>query len=302
MRTFTILTLLILTLRISAQVPDFFSNNPEWRQSTGCGAGTSCVEEEEYVYYLNGDSTIGDFTYKKVFKHGILEQKWYNSPPIPTSCDSSWTFNHFHALVRQEEARIYIKQWDFPEALLYDFELAVGDTLPITWNQWYEDIVVLSIDSLLVGNHYRKVFNLTVQSSPQLIEGIGHAGGFIEPFPPTLECGHFLICYAVNDTTYYPNYGDPCDLNIGVPPQVKTNKIKTYPNPTTKTVTVEFGNPGVINNVYAFNIEGQKRVLTFEQENQASIKIDVSELRKGLYIIQLNDNEGVIFKLKVLKK
>lgn len=301
MKIIKTLILLSLTINLSAQTPDYFDNNPKWRQSSDCADGLPCVEEQDYVYYLNGDSIVGDLTYKKVFKHGTLVKEWYDGPPVPPSCNTSWTFNHFYALVRQEENRIYIRQWGDPEVLLYDFELEVGDTLPITWNQWHEDIIVTSIDSLLVGNSFRKVFNLTQQSSPQLIEGIGHEGGFLEPFPPILECGHSLLCFALNDTTYYPNYNDPCDLTVDIQPIISQETIKYYPNPVTKELTIEYDNFENIEQVVSLTTSGQKKVLAFNKNGENKININLSSLVKGLYVIQIIGKGKSMLNLKVIK-
>lgn len=301
MKTFTTLFFFSLAISLSAQVPNYFENNPEWRQRSDCRTG-DCIDSENYVYYLDGDSVVEDLTYKKVYRHGLLTHLWYSDPPIPDWCTGSSTFNQFHALIRQEEARVYIRIWNEPEALLYDFNLKVGDTLPITWNQWNEDIVVVSIDSLQVGNSYRKVFNLTQQSSPQLIEGIGHEGGFLEPFPPILECGHNLFCYALNDTTYYPNYNDPCDLTVNIQPIKSQETIKYYPNPVTNNLTIEHNFSENFEQVVAYNTSGRKKVLVFKENAENRINIDFVPLGKGLYVVQLIGKEKVILNLKVLKE
>lgn len=301
MKIIKTIVLISLTLSLSAQTPNYFENNPEWRQSADCADGLPCVEEQDYVYYINGDSIVNDTIYQKIYKHGILVKEWYDSPPIPPSCDTSWNFNHFYALVRQEEKRIYFRQWGDPEVLLYDFELEVGDTLPITWNQWHEDIIVTGIDSLLVGSSFRKVFNLTQQSSPQLIEGIGHEGGFIEPFPPILECGNTLLCFALDNITYYPNFNDPCDLTVNILPVKSQEIIKYYPNPVIGELTIEYDNFENIEQVVSLNASGQKKVLAFTKNGENKINIDLSNLGKGLYVIQIIGKGKSILNLKVIK-
>jgi hypothetical protein len=302
MKTLTTLILSLVALSSTAQVPAYFANYPEWRQTSDCADGYPCIEKQNYVYYINGDSTIGGLTYQKLYKRGVATHQWFSSPPIPDYCNTSWTFNEFSSLVRQEERKIYIRQWDENEALLYDFDLAVGDTLPITWNQWHENIVVISIDSLWVGDAYRKVFNLSEQSSPQLIEGIGHAAGFAEPFPPTLECGYMLSCYALNGTTCYPDEGEPCDLTVDVGKVTNAYSIKSYPNPACNQATLVFENPEIIKKVSAINISGQVSELNFKQLNKNSIMVDLTDLAKGFYLIRINNLESTSLKLKILKE
>ncbi|HAH59874.1 MAG: hypothetical protein PHW35_05505 [Lentimicrobiaceae bacterium] len=87
------------------------------------------------------------------------------------------------------------------DALLCDFDLDIGDTLHSTLIYMpYDDFIVANIDGILVGDSYRKIFHFQADYNnyPEevLIEGIGFGGG--------------------NDTTYYPEYGVPCELNVSV--------------------------------------------------------------------------------------
>ena len=53
-------------------------------------------------------------------------------------------------------------------------------------------------------------------SSSFLIEGIGHEFGFLEPFPPILECGFQLDCYQRNGLTYFPTLSHNCLYNVNL--------------------------------------------------------------------------------------
>lgn len=301
MKIIKTLVLLSLTLNLSAQTPNYFANDPEWRLSSGCVDETPCVEEEEYVYYTFGDSTINNVSYKKIFKHGTYAKNWYDSPPVPSWCDTSMTFDFFITLVRQENKKIFIHHENEPEELLYDFELKVGDTLPLTWNQFNEEIIVTSIDSLQVGNEYRRIFNLTNQYPSELIEGIGHNGGFLEPFQTSLDCGFQLKCFALNDTTYYPNFNAPCDLTVSIKPTLSQETFKYYPNPVTTELSIEKDFSESIEQVISYNTIGQKKVLSFRQVGENMIIIDCSGLGKGIYLIQVIENGKPTLNLKVLK-
>ena len=104
-----LLTLLITisVLVVSAQTPDYFTDNPKWRLSSQCAIPYPCIENQEYVYYVNGDSTIEGLTYKKIYKRGTLQQTPMGEVD-PGTCNLSMTFNQFHALLRQEEKKIFI--------------------------------------------------------------------------------------------------------------------------------------------------------------------------------------------------
>lgn len=65
MRILTTLTLIILTLELSAQVPDYFAENPEWRQVLST-TNPPCTQTQKFIYYVSGDSIINDTVYKKL--------------------------------------------------------------------------------------------------------------------------------------------------------------------------------------------------------------------------------------------
>lgn len=304
MRILTTLTLLILTLGLSAQVTDYFAENPEWRQYSLDGDESACVQRQEYIYYINGDSVINDTVYKKLFKIGDHFQEWYSSPPIPDWCNSSWTFNNLYALIRQEEYKIFIRDsWHSWDTFVYDFDLKVGDTIPLSIVNWEENIIVTSIDSLLVGNHYRKVFNFFSYDGPDyLIEGIGNDGGFLEYLSWGGGSVTHLNCFALNNITYYPELNAPCDLSVNLPAKVKQKVIKYYPNPTRKSITIEVKNSAEISKISAYNIIGLQTSLNFEILDKSSLKIDLSILNNGLYFILLINNENTKLTLKVVKE
>ena len=157
MRVSIILSLTLFSFNILAQLPNYFDNNPQWRQEFVFGGFYPCIEYDNYVYYLNGDSTIGNLTYKKVFKRGEVKREWF-APPPPVWCEEGpFLYDYFQTLMRQDSLRIYLYESGV-EFLLYDFDLAIGDTLPTTYNVWMDDIVVTGVDSILVGDSYRKVF------------------------------------------------------------------------------------------------------------------------------------------------
>lgn len=301
MRILTTLAFIILTLELSAQEPDYFAENPEWRQRLTT-YNPPCEQTQEFIYYVNGDSIINDTVYKKLHKVGEQTYSWFDDPPIPNWCSGSWTFNDFYTLIRQEEHKIFFRDTWHGDTFIYDFQLNVGDTLPQSAVNWEQDIIITSIDSLLVGNHYRKVFNFFITDGPySIIEGIGHPGGFIEPFPPGYGVSN-LNCFALNSITYYPEFNAPCDLTLNTPNDFKRDKIKFYPNPTSKSITIELDNSAEISKVSAYNISGLETNLKFEQLEQSSLEIDLSILNNGLYLIRLIDNENIKLTLKVIKE
>ena len=301
MKALTTICILLFTLVLNAQTPDYFGNNPEWRQSSSCGIPYPCVENQEYVYYINGDSLVGDVVWKKLFKHGQGYFQLFEQSENPEYCVGSWTFDEFHVLLRQEENRIYIRTVT-EEALLYDFDLEVGDELPLTWNQWNEGIIVTGIEELQVGAEARKVFNLSGDSSPQLLEGIGHEFGFVEPFPTIFDCGHNLYCYASDGVTYFPGPDVECDFTVDISNIGDESQIAFYPNPVANNLSVQLNMGEVPNDVLLFNLLGQEHVASFQRIGTDQISIDMSNLDAGLYIVQIKGEKGFVQSFKVIKE
>lgn len=287
---------LLLCWTTTAQEIDYFANNPKWRMDSSCAIGGGWPSYCDYVYYINGDSIVNTVMYKKLYHYGKCVRADYDSGPNPI-IDID-IFDHFRGLLRQEQNKIFINDGS-EEELLYDFDLSVGDTLPITYNNFHEGIVVESIDSLLVGNEYRKVFN-TSGEEQMLIEGIGHIGGFIEFLPPMLECGYNFECFTLNDTTYYPDYGLPCDLDIDIPEYSQMNAIRIYPNPVGNQFTVEL-DPSIkdIVTICIYDINGKEVVRQKLDGNHH--RINTEYLDSGIYSYMIFNTKGILKQSRIVK-
>lgn len=160
----TCLTLLFVLLCsiAKAQVPDYFSNNPEWRILHQLDSQYPCIQYTNFVTYLNGDSTIANNTYKKIYKRGVIDYMYYGQPTNDPnfSCYGADTFNVYQGLVRQDSMSIY--QWDGDkDTLLMHFNLTIGDTI----NDWslYNSSgwVITSLDSVQINSEYHLYFTQT---------------------------------------------------------------------------------------------------------------------------------------------
>lgn len=290
----TIISILLFTFSLQAQ--NYFLKNPQWRQNSGCRADGYCITTQEFVYYINGDSIIGNKSYKKLYKRGELKQGWIDYTPS-VNCSAHYSFNDFHALVRQEGKKIYIKDKYNSEALLYDFDLNIGGTLPITYNQRDSNLIVSDIDSIMIDSTYRKKIIFQNDYFDFIIEGVGHYGGFLEPLNVPLECGYDFYCFSLNDSVYVSsNYG-PCNFSVDIENIHENEKIKIYPNPASNSIIIETGNKGGIVNIY--NSIGSA-VLSNTEVNSKT-EINIQSLKPGLYIIEYISNKKKIYK-KFIKK
>jgi hypothetical protein len=280
---------------LTAQVPDYFANNPEWKMNSAFGANGPCVTEFDYVLYVQGDSIIGPYTYKKMHTRGTYHYIFVIAP----GC--SYT-DHFadspSLLVRQDSTRIW-KYNSLGDELLYDFNLQVGDTLPMGgYNVWNDTILVDSISTLMVSSSLRKVFHLSNGPSLNghvklLIEGIAalsfdNDGGFLVDFPPCFECLQHFSCFALNDTVYFPSFQAACNLNVGVEEMLENYPIRFYPNPVEDFVVLKLPGNNLIN-IECANLMGQQFQITFEQIAADDWKVNTSHLNKGIYFLRIQN-------------
>jgi hypothetical protein len=295
-KLFFITLISLLTIKPGgAQVNDYFNNNPVWRGHSVCAVPYPCIQTEDYSYYLNGDTIINSLVYKKIYKSGLGDYQWFSSPPIMCSGTYSFINTNPEAFLRSAGKQVYIIiPGSSAEQLLYDFNLSLGDTLPLSYINFSNDIYVTSVDSVNTPNGFLKVFGLDGNFGAQfLVEGAGASTGLLEPIGPILECGYDLVCYSLNGTTYYPSGGPACNIVFGIDNPVNKLQSGPYPNPFTTYSTVKFNvktDQAVMN---VFNSFGQK-VNSVGPFSSDQLLISRGNLSSGVYFYEvLQDNEKV---------
>ncbi len=238
-----------------------------------------------YSYYIKftEETIISSKTYLKVMRsNDSAQSNWYN-----------------YGYIREtEDKKIYylLNIQDSVEKYLFNENANVGDTL-ILFNVSNEcsTYVIESIDSVLIGDHYRKRFNPVYGGT--WIEGIGSLSGFDNN--GVFQCWfgglRELLCLTENDTLQYSNpyhsfcYEGTLDLN-----EVSNNKIlvSIFPNPVTSNSIFKVDNLKWTNNTLdIFSYSGQK-IKTISIDKQATI--NKSDFQSGLYIYRLITNTGLI--------
>ena len=252
--------------------------------------------------------------------------KWnvYNKYDIAKDTNLNLTQFSFYALVREDGAtkRIYgIKHNTNVERLLYDFSLNVNDTLSVysfdfSFTNDKHKNVVTSIDSILVNSVYRKRFNLTsinytIQPcmTEQWVEGIGSLYGLfysgISDFCVTDFYFPVLLCQKQKGIlNYIYNACNTCFANpcLGVwlkELDLEKNNLKVYPNPANSILNLELSKfIGKENyNIKIINIIGETIF-----EDKSVEEINVSELKSGIYFLQLYYKKKLISVAKIIKE
>ncbi len=239
-----------------------------------------------FSYYVKftQDTTIKTKTYKKVMR----------------SDDSSHVTWYNYGYIREtSNKKVYYLAniTDTIERFFYDFNVDVGDTLPL----FYCPLHVDSIDSILVGNQYRKRFNLGIDT---WIEGIGSLSGFSSIGVCFVGGKLYLLCFTENDTIKYIN---PL-LNFCYQGTVNINELKKdnfyfeiFPNPSNGVFKIQ-ANACINGSVHieVMNYSGQ--IISHKNINlYDTYQIDLSTYRKGLYLIHIKGNSFSISKKVIVQ-
>jgi hypothetical protein len=294
------LVFLLLPVFISGQ-SNTYHPFPEsgiiWIQSNwiaDVNANPPFMIHDDYNLFIAGDTTAGDYTYHKLYTNG---HRYAELHP-----DDEYYYNRYFGAFRNEPENKkvwFLSQGEDVPA--YDFNLAIGDTLPesIITNQIIN--IVVAVDSVLVGDVYHKRFHLSTHDGEPyaaLIEGIGSTCGAFSMIQPVFESGNDLWCARLNNDVIW-NYdpGNPCLLMVGVEEPEPVKELAIYPNPsgglfyirtTAQTIRTE-----------VFNSMGKQIVIL----NDINKPIDLSEQPDGVYLVKfVNHNNEAVVRRIVLKK
>jgi|GEM_PF-6997482 len=290
-----------IAFSVNAQTADYFPEGSEWCQKT-IHLMQPCVDLDDYVLSIAGDSTIGAYSYKKIYKQGVVSQQHYqsyhsNQPP----CASPVYYGtYLFGLVRQDEKRMYQYDAVYGDTLLYNFDLELGDPAPETFHNFNQGFVVTAVDSVLVGPSYRKVFTFNNSTSRKLIEGLGAVGGLLIPHlpnTPNYQTGYFT--YAINGTGYYPTFNSYyCQATLSVS-ENELNSFTAWPNPTTGKMIVRTGSQ--VEKIDLITFTGQTFPLEFQDLNGEQ-ELNLSFLRPGLYLLSVSITGGQTATLRIVKE
>jgi hypothetical protein len=313
---FSIFIVLSFVTKAQQYVP-FPDSNAIWRVDY-CPYGVPINECYFYQYTLKGDTIINGKNFKII--------NVYGQGPAPNYIH----FNCNIGALNQDiiSRKIYFKKFNysyncFPvpfsanpnDSILFDFSLNIGDTLKQQCNLFYntDTLFIQAIDSILIGNKYRKRFILGVIGGspygiPDIIEGIGSDNGLIEPIDNQFMYANYshLVCYGLNDTSLYPSYSpNPCATitNIDAVDEVK-NKPNIFPNPFNDNANISYAlSEGSFVSINIYDLKGE---IIFNIENgykpkgNYMINFSNSKLLNGIYYFQFITNNDVSI-IKIIK-
>ncbi len=247
-----------------------------------------------YSVRTNGDTFIGNKTYSK------LDIPFYQADPASlTGCVSSQPGIYAGAF-RQDslQQKVYfIPPGNIRDTLLYDFSLAVGDTLKgYLGGSFATPYSVVSIDSVSIENgSYRKRWNLRLTGCPptdvlEIVEGIGSMDGLISQHIPCFADVDWdaLMCMSVGNVNQYLAPGQTsCNLITSHEFMESSRTFSLYPNPVTQNqLTASFTEKGSLT---LFDARGR---IVFQKANiQGTETLPVS-LKSGFYFATIQTAKG----------
>lgn len=257
-----------------------------------------------YSFYnkFSEDTLIGNVNYYKVY----------------SSYDEFMTEWELTGFIRDNNDKVYLRNLNNDEGLIYDFGAQIDDTIHINnnlswWSGWQLDVVVSGIDSIYIepAGEYRKSILVREAAFPNplyetWIEGIGsEAGVLFSGFKIMGATGtvYSLQCYFENQEIIYKNpFHSICFYpTVGTPEinQLKNN-IQLFPNPVKGISHLIIDDPN--HNSLTIRIYNSTGIF-IEQHKVVSptrIKINSNNYPKGMYFYQVFESNKLIINEKFI--
>ncbi len=249
--------------------------------------------------FISGDTLEQDTLYKKVYFHrqgGFFSDGTVYAGGLRESIDKKIYFRPSIWCTDSGDLSL-IEFGLFPEAnveyLIYDFDnVVIGDTLHGT------ERVVESIDSILVGDDYRKIYQFNEESSlwfqeSYVIEGIGSSIGLLGYFKEQDNLGYnssMLSCFHDGEEEFVnPFHFEVLNCQVGTSVEEHSeNRFSIYPNPTKNHLTLESSSR--ISEVMVFNPLGE--LVMSEKVSGLRFIINTTDFETGLYMVSVKLDNG----------
>jgi hypothetical protein len=227
------------------------------------------------------DTVINNKVYQQIIRRQHEEMVPAGSP-VPSGIFVADAPDAYFAGMCEDSKKVFFYRLS-GESLYYDFNLNLADTLPPAY--WLHSYVT-SIDSMLVGNDYHKVFHTSLTSPVHndiIVEGIGGIDGLF-------RIGMPFLCFRYGNKTFLHSSTSPCNylLPFGTAngiPQPDKAPLVISPNPFTDRISIT-------------GAEGKRYRLTtltgqvLAEAAVTSNAIDLQQLPSGLYIIYITGQAG----------
>lgn len=151
--------------------------------------------------------------------------------------------------------------------------------------------------------------------------GDGSTSTAISPTHTYAGNGPYILCLTVSDSGYTDMYCDTLSvdsngivmrrspgftINVGgYNPtginDVEVSSLKMYPNPTHGLLYIEFTETGKNVNLEIIDMKGQLVLKKNIQANRSKMKLDVSNLNRGLYMVKIISGENIVSERLIIE-
>ncbi|MDP3914062.1 MAG: T9SS type A sorting domain-containing protein [Bacteroidota bacterium] len=258
---------------------------------------THASGDEEYKYFIGGDTIISGKNYFKLLKSGVL----YLETPFIIR-------NKYIGAIRDSENKFYfVANKSDAETLLYDFDAGVGGYIAD------KDFALRQISTIEVLPSGRKKYMfdfITVHcgSANTVIEGIGWLGGLLEGNScsghPGVR-GSYLVCYSEDGTAKFESdialmYDLSCTDPITSLSSILKQDLKFSLSSSVLKV-YSSNNSAPIEFVEIYNVLGNK-VLEEKVNSLQEYITNIAFLERGLYLLKVSGNgQNNVFKFIINK-
>jgi len=253
--------------------------------------------DEKYSIIISGDTAINGQTYRKLYSPFV---KFTNNSGYCTQQN----FQGYKGAFRQDipDKKVYfIPPALTAEQLLYDFSMNPGDTVKGYLQQaWGTTDVVQEVDSVLVGDSYRKRWLINPCYNIQLIEGVGSTYGLLQPSPGCMtDMAYYEInCFSLDGVSLYPETSTECLLITSIDGHMADYEaVQIYPNPSNGSFTVGVLKPDGIDKIRVTDMVGN---CVFQKQINNQELFSISGLNRGTYILTIVDKNSRTTSRKII--
>jgi len=291
----TLIFFLSLCYSITAQ--EWFKQSDVWVHRTSEGLSGSQGYEERTVV---GDTIINGQAAKIIDIHGMYASQ---------QSGSSGEYD-FQEVFYEEGGQVYyLDAYEQDFQLVYDFSISVGDSIvyyplelvcedSIVYILESIDTMELNDQDLLVQNFRFYDYGWDYDGTRTVIEKIGLVEiGFIPQQAHTcyIDAGGSFLCSFKSGMDSLLFMSLPCyDLPVGTD-DIEIEQLRLYPNPTKGMIYIEANEAIELSKV--FSLDG--RLVESTGVNHSYIDLSRSNLKSGIYIVELHSKKGNISRRRI---
>jgi hypothetical protein len=313
-KTITTSLLMLLSHLGNSQTTNYFVDGSRWvyHNYETWEPGQQTLHSSDEQNLIHGDTILNGISYLKLyttfFRTIQIEMPKPQLPKIVNYYDSIGpTFIRYDSLLNRV---YYLPNVDTTEKLIYNFNLQVGDTVPMQSVYFPPTAVIYSIDTTIIFGVQHKRFFLnpinqfgSTENTNYIIEGIGGTNGltFYQPEFQPLSGGIYMTklnCFEYKDSVFsQEKITCPFITYLSETKLIDIeSKLSLMPNPTRDLFTIII-NEELLNSIFTITDFLGRVVQAFPlKEINSKASLDIS----GIYFWKVEKNGRLIKTGKII--